>query len=195
MMFFMKKNTAIWIVVGGMAGLIGCAELQPTVQDAADANASHSLSPAVNDEAYSAYREAHEHSPRIPKMIVALINSHLKKGEFLLAQFYCDEYLRDYPSGKERDEVDYLHLKILFYRYDREHDDRIAEQARTEAKHYLSTHGNFSPYRSRVEALLERLRQREKIRNEELAEFYKKRGKPKAEAIYREKAKQLESRK
>ncbi len=149
---------------------------------------------AEADEAYAAYRLKHENSPQVPRMILSLIRGHLAQGEYRLARFYCDEYYRDFPSGKERDEVDYLHLKILFYRYDREHDDRIAEQARTEAKRYLSTHGNFSPYRSRVEALLEHLRQREKIRNEELAEFYEKRGKPKAAAFYREKAKKVKIR-
>ena len=83
--------------------------------------------------------------------------------------------------------MDYLHLKILFYRYDREHDDRIADQSRVEAKRYLAVHGLMSPYRSRVAALLERLRQRESTRNEELAKYYEERGKPKAAKIYREK--------
>ncbi len=146
-------------------------------------------SSSLSDDDYVAFRDTHEHSPKIPKMIVSLIKSHFNKGEFLLAQFYCDEYHRDFPSGKERDEVDYLHLKILFYRYDREHDDRIADQARVEAKRYLADHGIISSYRSRVAALLERLQQRENTRNEELAEYYKGKGKPKAEEFYREKVK------
>ena len=165
----------------------GCA---PTAPEPVESNTTApTASAVVSDDDYVAFRDTHEHSPKIPKMIVSLIKSHFNKGEFLLAQFYCDEYHRDFPSGKERDEVDYLHLKILFYRYDREHDDRIADQARLEAKRYLAEHGMMSPYRSRVAALLERLRQRENIRNEELAEYYKKRGKPKAEAFYRGKIK------
>ena len=167
----------------------GCA---PTMPEVVESNATTPIasSAKVSDDAYVAFRETHEGSPKIPGMIVSLIRSHFDKGEFLLAQFYCDEYHRDFPSGKERDEVDYLHLKILFYRYDREHDDRIADQARLEAKRYLAEYSILSPYRSRVAALMERLRQRDNIRNEELAEYYKNRGKPKAEAFYRGKIKE-----
>jgi len=162
----------------------GCA---PTAPELIESNVTASVaSSVVSDDDYVTFRDTHEHSPKIPKMIVSLIKSHFNKGEFLLAQFYCDEYHRDFPSGKDRDEVDYLHLKILFYRYDREHDDRVADQARVEAESYLTSHGRMSLYRSRVAALLERLRQRENIRNEDLAEYYKKKGKPKAEAFYRE---------
>ena len=178
----MKKEIYGWIFVA-VFGLAGCA---PTAPELMESNATASAtSSVVSDDDYVTFRDAHEHSAKIPKMIVSLIKSHLAKGEFLLAQFYCDEYHRDFPSSKERDEVDYLHLKILFDRYDREHDDRIAEQARAEARHYLATHSRRSPYRSRVTALLEHLRQRENIRNKKLAEYYKKRGKPKAEAFYR----------
>ena len=165
----------------------GCA---PTAPELMENNSTATIaSSSLSDDDYVAFRDTHEHSPKIPKMIVSLIKSHFNKGEFLLAQFYCDEYHRDFPSGKERDEVDYLHLKILFYRYDREHDDRIADQARVEAKRYLADHGIISSYRSRVAALLERLQQRENTRNEELAEYYKGKGKPKAEEFYREKVK------
>ena len=161
----------------------GCA---PTAPELMENNSTATIaSSSLSDDDYVAFRDTHEHSPKIPKMIVSLIKKHFNKGESLLAQFYCDEYHRDFPSGKERDEVDYLHLKILFYRYDREHDDRIADQSRVEAKRYLAVHGMMSPYRSRVAALLERLRQRENTRNEDLAEYYKKKGKPKAEEFYR----------
>ncbi len=166
----------------------GCA---PTAPELVESNTTAPVaSSSLSDDDYVAFRDTHEHSPKIPKMIVSLIKKHFNKGEFLLAQFYCDEYHRDFPSGKERDEVDYLHLKILFYRYDREHDDLIADQARGEAKRYLSEHGLTSLYRSRVAALLERLRQKENARNEDLAEYYKGKGKPKAEAFYRGKIKE-----
>lgn len=184
MMRLMKAKRKMIAFVGVAVGIVGCSGVQPDVPGGAEANTTLSSSSAVSDEAYVAFRNAHENSQKIPTMIVALIKHHIAKEEFLLAQFYCDEYLRDYPSGKDRDEVDYLHLKILFGRYDRMHDDRIAAQATAQAKQYLATHGKRSHYRGKVEALLKQWRQHEKIRNEKLAKYYKQHGKPKAAAFY-----------
>ncbi len=150
---------------------------------------------AEADEAYAAYRLKHENSPQVPRMILSLIRGHLAQGEYRLARFYCDEYYRDFPSGKERQDVAYLGIKTLVHRYDREHDSRIADRARAEAELFVTAYGTKTRYHSRIAALLEHLRASENSRYKMLAEFYEKRGKPKAAAFYREKAKQLESRK
>jgi outer membrane protein assembly factor BamD len=141
-----------------------------------------------NDEAYVAYRNRYEHSPKIPGMIVSLIQMHMDAGEYLLVRFYCDEYRRDYPSGKDRPKVDFLRAKALFLRYEQTNDERLADQARAEGQFFLSEYRR-SLYRSQMEALLYRLQLKQNIRYEKLAEYYEKRNKPKAAKIYRDKIK------
>lgn len=142
----------------------------------------------LNDETYIAYRNTHENSPNIPGMILAMIHRHMEAGEYQLARFYCDEYRRDYPSGKHRTEVEYLRIKALFLRYRQEKDDRVADQAKGEAKIFLSTYRRTS-YRSEIQRLLQQLRDERNIRYEELAKYYEEKGKPKAAEFYRKKIK------
>jgi outer membrane protein assembly factor BamD len=170
-----------WVMAWGVLA-IGCAPAVST----SDTPKTNATDTQRSDEAYVAYRNTHENSPKIPKMILSLIQMHLDKKEYLLARFYCDEYRRDYPSGAHRVKVEYLRAKTLFLRYESEHDERMAEQARMEGKAFLSEHRR-TVYRAKMKALLARLQQEQNARHERLAEYYEKRGKPKAAKIHRDK--------
>ncbi len=188
----MKNNALILTCVGAWIGLTGCTAMQPdTPSSSTPPNAvmamvnAHHLIQA--DEAYVAYRRTHpQGSKELPGMMVALIKGHMLQSQYLLARFYCDEYLRDFPTGSARGEVAYLRIKAAFFRQEQTHSEREATQARAEAHRYLTAHG-LTLYTSRVKALLERLRQRENARFEKLAQYYEGRGKPKAAAFYRAK--------
>ncbi len=122
-------------------------------------------------------------------MILDLVYHHMAREEYLLARFYCDEYRRDYPSGKRRTEVEYLRVKAQILRYRNEKDDRIAEEAQREADAFLSVY-RHTPYRVKIRVLLEQMRQERNRRYEELAKYYEGKGKPKAAEFYREKIRQ-----
>ena len=170
--------------MSGAAWLIlGCA---PAADPSPPAPSSKNT--AAEDEAYVAFRTAHENSPKIPKMIVRLARRHLEAGEYLLTRFYCDEYRRDYPSGPDRDTIEYLRIKAEMLRAGTEHDEGMMQQAEAEAKQFLATFRR-SPYRKKIRQLLDELHTRQNARYEKLARYYEKRGKPKAAAFYREKIK------
>jgi outer membrane protein assembly factor BamD len=155
------------------------------VVSASDTSKANASDTNLSDDAYVAYRNTHENSPKIPKMILALIRMHMEKKEYLLARFYCDEYRRDYPSGKHRIKVEYLRAKALFFRYEQQHDERLADQARAEGRAFVSQYPR-SKYRIQMEGLLRELQVRQNARYEQLAQYYEKRGKPKAAKIYRD---------
>jgi outer membrane protein assembly factor BamD len=148
---------------------------------------SESTGHGVSDEAYIAYRSTHENSPKIPRMIVDLIRMHLAKKEYLLARFYCDEYRRDFPSGSQREEVEYLRLKALYLRaLSRVSDERLLEQVDAEKAAFATLYPH-SRYRTKIAKLAERLRTARNERYRQLANYYAKRGKPKAAQFYRDK--------
>jgi len=119
-------------------------------------------------------------------MIVRLAKTHLQAGEYLLARFYCNEYRRDYPSGRQRDEIEYLRIKAGMLHAKKEHNDTQMEQVKSEARQFLALF-RHSPFRGKVEKVLEEIRTEQNRRYEELARYYEKKGKPKAAAFYREK--------
>ena len=193
----MEKWGTKWI--GGVLSsmlLVSCAGNLPTQDTTETVHREHNKTTRTQtpktqstqkmDEDYVAYRNTHENSPKIPGMILDLIHEHMKRGEYLLARFYCDEYRRDFPSGKDRATVEFLRAKALFLRSAQQKDERLEEQAQAEGKLFLSVYPR-SIYRSQMEALILRLKLQRNARYEKLAQFYEKRGKPKAAQIYREK--------
>jgi len=164
----------------------GCAPAPKVISDTNTTTRKVSGKSTLSDETYVTYRNAHENSPKIPQMILDLIHQHMAKKEYLLARFYCDEYRRDFPSGKRRVEVEYLRIKALYLRYKSGHDERVAMQVNGEAKAFLSEYRRTS-YHSKVQGLLRQMRQDQNIRYEELAKYYEGKGKPKAAEFYRKK--------
>ena len=159
----------------------GCAP-QPKTEDTPKSTSSTKAA----DEAYVTFRNTHENSPKIPGMIVRLVKQHMEAGEYLLARFYCDEYRRDFPSGRQRDEIEYLRIKAGMLHAKKEQNDRQMEQVKAEARQFLAVF-RTSPFRAKVQKILETLRAEQNSRYEELARYYEKKGKPKAAAFYREK--------
>jgi outer membrane protein assembly factor BamD len=138
------------------------------------------------DDAYVALRSKDAQSPRIPAMIVRLIQAHTDAEEYRLARFYCDEYRRDYPSGKDRQKVEYLRIRALYLWYKQDHDMLTAQQVDAEVKAFLTTFPR-SAYRSKAKAIGDALRREQNGRYKALADYYAKKGKPKAAQFYRDK--------
>ncbi len=184
----MKHRGAILPIVL-LVGISGCsvAPEEPGLPSR-EHNRSDQTSSAyvLTDDGYVAYRDAHANSPKIPPMIVAMIRRHMTAREYRLAMFYCNEYRRDFPSGHQRAEVEYLWIRIGILQYIQTHDDRVAEQTRHTAKAFLALY-HHTPYRAKAQTLLVQLRQEQNAHYEQLAQYYAARNKPKAAAFYRAK--------
>ena len=138
------------------------------------------------DEAYATWRAAHDDTLQVPRTIVALAKAHMEAGEYLLARFYLNEYRRDFPSGKERDRIEYLGVRTLFLQYRQSKDDRFVAPFTSQGKAFKGMFPH-SKYRTKVQSLIVKMRQLKNAHYRELAAYYEKRGKPKAAAFYREK--------
>ncbi len=160
----------------------GCAPSTPPMSP--DTNSSGRFT----DESYVTFRNTHENSSKIPSMIISMIKSHTAAGEYQLAEFYCDEYRRDFPSGKKRAEVEYLSIKAMYLNNKQHRDERLSEMIRARSKFFFA---NFpkSSYGSKIKTLLENMTKEDNAYYAELAKEYEKRGKPKAAEFYRSKIK------
>jgi len=138
------------------------------------------------DEVYAAWRTEHEDVSQVPRTIVALTKAHMEADEYLLARFYLNEYRRDFPSGKAREKIEYLGVRMLFLQYRKTRDDRLIDSFKAQAKAFK---GMFprSSYRAKIHSFSVKICQMQNAHYRELAEYYARRGKPKAAAFYREK--------
>ena len=174
-----------WVGLLILGSITGCTPT-PEASHRTEANTTRPSpqSGALNDDTYVTYRNAHEHSSKIPKMIITLARKHLEAGEYLLCRFYLNEYRRDYPSGKERAQIEYLAGKVRYRQYQTGHDEALAEEAYRILRSVSHTFRR-SPWAAKARTLSARLRTEQNRYFEKLAKYYEDKGKPKAAAIYR----------
>jgi len=180
---------SLWVGLLILGSIPGCAPA-PETSLRSDANTTQTppQSGTLNDDTYVTYRNAHERSPKIPKMIIALARQHLEAGEYLLTRFYLNEYRRDYPSGKERAQIEYLAGEVRYRQYQTGHDDALAEEA-YQILRSVSRTFRRSPWAAKARTLSAKLRKEQNRYYEKMAKYYENKGKPKAAAIYRGKIK------
>ena len=142
---------------------------------------------ALADERYLAYRGAHPDSSKLPGLMLRLSRAHMEIGEYLLARYYAEAYITDYPTGRRVDQAWYLRVKSLSLRFENnDSSQELADMLAQECKDFLS-HFRRSSYRTEVQEILKASKERIRKRNEEIALAYEKMGKMKAAAYYRKK--------
>jgi len=144
------------------------------------------------DNLYLGYREKNPDSETIPALMLRLAKAHMQQREYLLARYYTESYIRDYPDRKNVDEAWFLRLKSLFLRFQSEGSaENLEKQFQGEAAMFVEDPA-YRKYHEKVREMLEEAKEMQRQRNEALAVYYEKRKKPKAAAFYRNKNEETE---
>ncbi|MFC3848477.1 outer membrane protein assembly factor BamD [Helicobacter baculiformis] len=69
------------------------------------------------DNYYSSLQSEHINSPLVPVAMLALGQAHLKKKEFILAEYYFDEYIKRFGNESNVDYLKYLKLQARYYSF------------------------------------------------------------------------------
>jgi len=139
------------------------------------------------DDLYLVYRDKHPESDKIPSLMLRLAQAHITQKEYLLARYYTESYIRDYPDGRRVGEVWFLRLKSLFLRY--VHHGNIESEGELfqgEVRSFLYNPA-YRKYHTEARKLYKRYKEIQHRHNEALALYYEKRGKQKAADFYRQK--------
>jgi len=127
--------------------------------------------------------------PLLPTAIMMLAQAHMQKEEYLLANYYWDEYNKRYADEEGREYAEFMKLKASFLGVkDVYKDQKLIMDSINRAKIYLLRYPG-SEYEPLVNALLVRLYMAQYLLNENIAALYDRTGKPKAAKIYRAKNK------
>jgi len=137
------------------------------------------------DNLYLEYRGAHPDSDKLPSIMLKLSQAHMDQKEYLLARYYAEAYIRDYPEGRRVDQAWFLRLKALFLRaVSKGSSETLIGQFQEEAAAFIATPA-YRKYHSKVRVMRKKSQKIQYRRNEALALYYEKRGKKKAAAFYR----------
>ena len=139
------------------------------------------------DSYYISLKSEHMRSPLMPTAVMMLAHAHMNEEEYLLANYYLDEYNKRYGEVETRQYTDFLKLQSSFLGIkDVYKDQKLIIDSIATSKTYIARYPG-SPYAPLVNTILIRLHMSQYLLNENIAALYDRTGKEAAAKIYREK--------
>jgi outer membrane protein assembly factor BamD len=141
------------------------------------------------DSYYISLKSEHMRSPLMPTAMMMLAHGHMNNEEYLLANYYLDEYNKRYGEGDSREYTDFLKLKSSFLGVKDVYKDQKLIMDNIAASNTYIVRYPGSDYAPLVNTMLIRLYMSQYLLNENIAALYDRTGKEEAAKIYREKNK------
>jgi len=149
--------------------------------------ANHHLDKA--DSYFISLKSEHMRSPLMPTSIMLLAHAHMNEEEYLLANYYLDEYNKRFGEGNSREYTDFMKLKASFLGVkDVYKDQKLILDTIATSQTYIARYPG-SAYTPLVNTILIRLHMSIYLLNENIAALYERTGKLEAAKIYRDKNK------
>ncbi len=126
-------------------------------------------------------------SPLMPTTMAMLAYAHMNKEEYLLTNYYLDEYNKRYGADITREYTDYIYLKASFLGVTDVNKDQKLIIDTISASQMFINHYPSSQYLPLVSTMLVRLNMAQYLLNENIAALYDRTGKEDAAVIYRDK--------
>jgi len=141
------------------------------------------------DAYYISLKSEHVRSPLMPTSVMMLAHAHMNKEEYLLANYYLDEYNKRFGEEDSREYIDFMKLKASFLGIkDVYKDQKLIIDSITKSKTYVARYPGSS-YAPLVNTMLIRLYMSQYLLNENIAALYDRTGHDNAATIYRAKNK------
>jgi outer membrane protein assembly factor BamD len=139
------------------------------------------------DTFYISLKSEHMRSPLMPTAIMMLAHAHIENENYLLANYYLDEYNKRYSANDNRDYVDFMKIKASFLGISNAYkDQKLMLDSIKKSKTFIYRYPG-SVYTPLVNTILIKLYMSQYLLNENIAALYDRTGKPAAAKIYRAK--------
>lgn len=138
------------------------------------------------DNFYASLQSEHINSPLLPEAMLILGQAHKRKEEYLLAEFYFDEYLKRFADSRNADYIEYLKLQSRYYglkNYSK--DQEFFTNTIIELDDFLEKYPN-SRYKEFIETMLMRFVLGQNELNKGIVNVYKKQRKTQGVEKYAE---------
>ena len=141
------------------------------------------------DGFYTSLVSEHVESPLLPEAMMMLANAHMQDEEYLLANFYLDEYLKRYGSKENADHVRYLKLKANYDAFPNPNrNQQLLLDTIAQTKEFIARYPN-SKYKPLAQTMLSRLELGEYFLDKNIKDLYERTDKAEAAKKYDEKLK------
>ncbi|MDX3959669.1 outer membrane protein assembly factor BamD [Aliarcobacter skirrowii] len=142
------------------------------------------------DDTFISLESEHRNSLLIQPSILILVNAHMQEEQYILANFYLDEYLKRFTLSRDVDYIRYLKIKSNFMGFKMPNrDQQLIDDTLALVDEFKLRYKN-SQYLPLVNSINSRLLMARALMDKEISELYTRRDKPEASLFYLEKSKQ-----
>jgi len=140
------------------------------------------------DDTYTSLEAEHRNSSLLPSAIMIIATAHMEDEEYLMANYYLDQYLKKFSKKDDIDYIRYLKIKSNFLAFKsqfREQD--LLSKTLIQTDKFIHEYPN-SKYIYIINTIRARLLMKKAIFDKEISELYGRVDKPKAQKVYEKKA-------
>ncbi len=139
------------------------------------------------DDTFASLQSEHIYSPLLPEAMLILAKAHMQNEEYLLAEFYYDEFIKRFGDEDNIDFVEHMKIKSNFFSFRlKNRDQKLLLRTIEDAEKFIVAHP-YSRYRPIVDSMLLKMHLANLELNQEIAALYERVDKPEAAKIYGEK--------
>jgi len=139
------------------------------------------------DNYYVSLKSEHIRSPLLPTATMILAEAHMNDKNYLMADYYLDEYLKKYASGEKIELVKFLKIKAAFLGLkDINRDQKLMIDTLQRVDKFTKDYPN-SVYKPIVDTLKVHLHMAQYLLNDTISRLYYRIGKERASQIYEQK--------
>ncbi len=136
------------------------------------------------DKTFTSLQSEHIRSPLISEAMLILAQAHMDNEEYILANYYLDEYIKRFGDKKSAEFAKYLKVKANFMAFKKPYrDQQLLIDTQKDSEEFIKEYPN-SVYRPYVETMVLKLALGNKLINENIAGLYKRIDKPEASKKY-----------
>ena len=138
------------------------------------------------DDFFTSLQSEHFSSPLLKEALLILAQAHMDEEEYLLANYYLDEYIKRYADSKEMEFAKFLKIKASFLAFKNiDRDQKLLQDTIKKAEEFKKNYAQ-SKFLPMVDTILTKLYMAEFVLDEEIASLYERTGKKKAAKLYKE---------
>lgn len=139
------------------------------------------------DKHYTSMQSEHVASPLLETILIILAQAHMEDEEYLLANFYLDEYIKKYGDYEKTEYAEFLKIKANFDSFVRPNrNQKLMHDTATQIQNFLYKYPN-SMYRSLAETMLIKFNLAMYYLDLQISDLYNRTNKDVSAEIYKEK--------
>ncbi len=142
------------------------------------------------DETFVALEAEHRQSPYLPSATMLIGLAHMEDEEYILANYYFDEYIKRFEKNDNNGRVRYLKIKAKFLAFKQQfREQKLLDETLSEVEKFKVDFPKSS-YLYLVKDIESRLLMGKSSLNIEIADLYKRIDKPLASEVYAQRGKE-----